>query len=278
MNCNEFKDLLDALVDAELDPADRAAAREHLGTCPACARLEYTTLRVKEIVHEKADRPHAGAALRSRLEERLRQEAGAESRSSSVGTTRKIRYLSLSRLGVAAAVLIVATLAFFFLPDWTTPKLEHYVAAQGVRDAFLRNFDGAGKGEVRPLDANELRRIVQNEIGVELGAIDVSESEFLGSYAENVAGYKAVRMDFRFRSKAGVAAGDEPQIISVFLLPMNDIAFPQPYLGQLEKEGHYCQPCISYEGTIYCVRKDDLFVAAVSNLAKQSLAKLVNVR
>ena len=85
-------------------------------------------------------------------------------------------------------------------------------------------------------------------------------------------------MDFRCRSKAGVAAGGEAQIISIFLLPMDDIAFPQPYLGQLEKEGHYCQSCISYGGTIYCVRKDDLFVAAVSNLAKQSLAKLVNVR
>ena len=108
--------------------------------------------------------------------------------------------------------------------------------------------------------------------------IDVSESEFLGSYAENVAGHKAVRMDFRCRSKAGVAAGDKPQIISIFLLPMDDIAFPQPYLGQLEKEGHYCQPCISYAGTIYCVRKNDLFVAAVSNLAKQELAAVVNVR
>ncbi len=285
MNCNEFKNLLDALVDAELDPADRAAATEHLGSCAACARLEYATLRVKENVHEKAYRPglrnsSAGAALRSRLEERLRREAGAESRSPSVGTrpTRKIRYLSLSNLGVAAAILIVATLAFFFLPDWTTPKLGHYVAAEGVRDAFLRNFDGAGKGEVRPLDESELRKIVRDEIGIELEGIDVSESEFLGSYAENVAGRKAVRMDFRCRSKAGVAAGGETQIISVFLLPMNDIAFPQQYLDQLEKEGHYCQPCISYEGTIYCVRKDDLFVAAVSNLAKQELAAVVNVR
>ena len=139
INCNEFNNLLDALVDAELDPADRAAAREHLGTCAACARLEYATLRVKEIVHEKADRPglrnsSAGAALRSRLEERLRGEAGREPRSRSVATrpTRKIRYLSLSNLGVAAAILILATLAFFFLPGPTTPKLGHYVAAEGV--------------------------------------------------------------------------------------------------------------------------------------------------
>ncbi len=280
MNCNEFANLLDALIDSELDPADREVAEEHLRSCPECAKLRDVTLRVKRIVREKADRPHVGATLRSRLEEHLRQEAGAAPGSRSVEThsTRKIRYLSLSNLGVAAAILIVSTLAFFFLPGWTTPRLQHYVAAEGVRDAFLRSFDGAGKGKARPLIKSELQKFVHEQLGVELKTIDVSESEFLGSYADDVAGHRAVRLDFRSRSNATSTPGNETPIISVFLLPMNDIAFTQPYLEQLEKDGHYCQPCIRYAGTIYCVRKDDLFVAAVSNLAKQELATVVNVR
>ncbi len=279
MNCSDFKELLDALVDSELDPAAREAAEAHGHACPDCSRLRAVTLRIKEIVREKAERPLAGASLRSRLEERRARQAGTDP-SPAPGETRarKIRYLSAPNIGVAAAILIVATLAFFFLPAGTAPKLRHYVAAEGVRDAFLRSHGGAGRETARPRDETELRSFVRAELGVDFTEIDVPGSDFLGWHRDSVAGHRAVRMDFRLRADQGAAPAGAT-IISVFLLPMKDTEFSPSYLETLEK-GHYCQACIQYEseGTIYCIRRNDLFVAAVSDGVAQGLAQAVNVR
>ena len=279
MKCSDFKDLLDALVDAELDPATREAAEAHSDACPDCARLRAVTLRIKVIVREKAERPLARASMRSGLEERRARQAGSDP-PPALGERRAptVRYLSARNLTLAAAILIVSTLAFFFLPLGTAPKLQHYVAAEGVRDAFLRSHGGAGQETARPRDVSELHRVVRAELGVDFDEIDVPNSDFLGWHRDSVAGHRAVRMDFRLVA-APEAAPAGATIISVFLLPMKDTAFSPSYLEALEK-GHYCQACIQYEneGTIYCIRRNDLFVAAVSDGVEQGLAQVVHVR
>ena len=139
----------------------------------------------------------------------------------------------------------------------TAPKLQHYAAAEGVRDAFLRSHGDAGRETARPRDESELHRVVRAELGVDLTEIDVPNGDFLGWHRDSVAGHRAVRMDFRLRAdQAAAPAGGT--VLSVFLLPMKDTAFSPSYLEELEK-GHYCQACIQYEkdGTIYQISRLD---------------------
>ena len=97
---------------------------------------------------------------------------------------------------------------------------------------------------------------------------DVPNSEFLGWQHEVVGGHKAVRMDFEPRPNLALnKLGSHPRaVISVFLLPLESTDFSESFLEELEG-GHACERCIRFdkEGTIYCLRKSDLFVAAVSN-------------
>lgn len=282
MNCNEFTELLDALVDTELEPVEREPAEEHLRSCAECARLREVTLRVKRMVREKADRPALSASLKARLEERLGQQAptnppedASSAARSSVGPAAKVHYLSLSNLAAAAAILVIGTLSFFFLPLSTSPQLEHFATAQEVRAAFLRSYDDATKQRARPRDDRELIRVVRNEIGVELEEISIPATDYLGWSRETVAGHRAIRLDFRPQSN-GEEASKDAAIISVFLLPTKDTTFSESYLEELEG-GHYCQTCVEYQGTIYCVRRDDFFMAAVSNV-RGELATVVEVR
>lgn len=274
MECHEINQLLDALVDSQLEAEEREAVEEHLRACPACAKLREATLRVKRIVREKTEKPVPRADLKSRLAVHLRREgAGSSAGSGSTGgRIAKIGSIGVSKLAAAAAILIVATLSFFLFLEIGSPpeKLGHYAAAQGVRNVFLDHHDLLDPE--RHADNSRLRTFVEKELGVKFDEIDLPGGEFLGWRPETVAGHKAVRLDFRPDPNAALSnlGGDEP-IVSVFLLSMESTEFRKDYIEALE-EGHYCQGCIHYqdEGTIFCLRKNDLFVAAVSNVLHQS--------
>lgn len=271
MECNEFNQLLDALVDSELESQERQAAEEHLRTCPACAKLQDATLRVKRILRESAERPVPVADLKSRLATRLRREAagGSAGSGSAGGWAATITSFGVPKVAAAAAMLVVATLCAFVLFH-SAPRLGHHAAAEGVRDVFRDHHDL--RDPERRLDDSRLRSYVEGELGVEYGGIDFPGGEFLGWRPEMVAGQKAVRLDFLPDPNVALSKleGDAP-IVSVFLLSMGSTEFSKDYIKQLE-DGHYCQRCIQYEeqGTIYCLRKNELFVAAVSNVLRQS--------
>jgi len=74
MKCEDFEAIgLDAERDASLSEIERAAAREHVGTCPRCAALQDSWLaaRVELRTLAEATREHEAPA---RVEMRLRQE------------------------------------------------------------------------------------------------------------------------------------------------------------------------------------------------------------
>jgi hypothetical protein len=74
MKCNEFEQIgLDTERDASLSEIERAAAREHAGTCPRCAALQDSWDATVAALHEFAV-DTALAQTPARVEMRLRQE------------------------------------------------------------------------------------------------------------------------------------------------------------------------------------------------------------
>ncbi|MET0646955.1 MAG: zf-HC2 domain-containing protein [Pyrinomonadaceae bacterium] len=70
MNCKEFREQLDALVDGELSADSEGEAREHLKTCEACSKLEARLRRLrsslKRVVKQHQPPPELeGEVLRS---------------------------------------------------------------------------------------------------------------------------------------------------------------------------------------------------------------------
>jgi anti-sigma factor RsiW len=73
MNCDEARELLDALADGELADAERGLVEQHLATCPGC-RDEFAAIRALSAQVRRA----AGFATPGGLDGRIRQALAAD--------------------------------------------------------------------------------------------------------------------------------------------------------------------------------------------------------
>ena len=67
MNCDEAQELITALVDQELDQAERSALEAHLEECSGCRLAFEEELALKQKIRQAGERMHAPALLRSRI-------------------------------------------------------------------------------------------------------------------------------------------------------------------------------------------------------------------
>ncbi|HEX3274532.1 MAG TPA: anti-sigma factor [Gemmatimonadales bacterium] len=100
---------VDLALDGELDEADRAELETHLATCPACRRFRSDRLALRSALAAELPRLQASAALRARVHQAIRTEAGSEAGG---GTTRRSRrglpQTAWRWLALAASVAVVA--------------------------------------------------------------------------------------------------------------------------------------------------------------------------
>ena len=105
MKCEEFEAIgLDAERDASLSEAERAAAREHAGTCPRCAALQDSWEEAGDALREFGE-DTAMAQAPARVEMRLRQEFRTQHVTLKVGRTAVVAAWGLAAAAVLAGAV-----------------------------------------------------------------------------------------------------------------------------------------------------------------------------
>jgi anti-sigma factor (TIGR02949 family) len=136
MNCDEAQELITALVDQELDQAERSALEAHLEECSGCRLAFEEELALKQKIRQAGERVHAPALLRSRIlsDRRIFTEKSR---------TRWQDYIwplsRLARPALAAGLLLAIALPGLFL---LKPKSEPIAAAA------LETYDLFARGEL----------------------------------------------------------------------------------------------------------------------------------
>jgi hypothetical protein len=162
MKCEEFEAIgLDAGRDGTLSELERAAAREHAGTCPRCAALQesWQTARVELQAFGEAT---SAASTPARVEMRLRQEFRTQHHTVKVRRAAVIAAWALA----TAAVLIGAV-------SWNTWRSGQHPAvgnpgAQTNPGSFTATGGDGGAKQQAPnqnLGANSETLVADSELG-----------------------------------------------------------------------------------------------------------------
>lgn len=67
MSCEENREMISSLIDAELSPAEKAMLEEHLGGCAKCRSCEEWLRCVKEAINQSAKTLPIPGSLRDKI-------------------------------------------------------------------------------------------------------------------------------------------------------------------------------------------------------------------
>lgn len=147
MKCEEFESIgLDAERDTALSEVERAAARDHAGTCSRCAALQDSWLAARMELRLYADAT-AAAETPARVEMRLRQEFRMQHR-----TLKTRRTAVLAAWALAAAALLIGTVSW---RNWRLSQQESIAAHRKTAGTVPGNTGTAGANETQNADAAE---------------------------------------------------------------------------------------------------------------------------
>jgi len=117
MNCTEWRDRIDAYVDAELPPSEMAAFRAHIGQCAECAASALALMQSKQAIRQAGNRYTASAELRAHICSLAKGEDLAEAKTEAAHVERERHWTGLTSgtwprwaMAAAAVLLIVAGL------------------------------------------------------------------------------------------------------------------------------------------------------------------------
>ena len=128
MECDTIKDLMPFLDDGSLEPEVEDKARRHMLKCESC-RKEYTDLRflldsIQDTILERAPEPVPGYLGMVRAKIRKRKTS---------------RMMALRFLPVAAAIVIISSVAVLLFSDGAVPVLHR---EETVHSAEQYNITG----------------------------------------------------------------------------------------------------------------------------------------
>jgi anti-sigma factor RsiW len=149
MPCEEYQELITALIDGELTADERLAVERHLQVCPACRAAHRREGHLIQQTRAAARRLKAPPALRRAIEERLAARP-LESVRANETRARRLRTTAWrpAALAAAAVLVIVAALAYIRspAPNISAAALEvHASAVEGK--TFGRSDDPAAMRE-----------------------------------------------------------------------------------------------------------------------------------
>ena len=163
MNCEEATKLMDGYLDGELDPITSQTIERHLRECPNCDQAYKTHGSLIRVIGNAAPYYKAPAELRERIQSSLREEMVAqpmrnfrrdvqplfprrqqEPRTILFGTP-------WSWLGLAAAIVFAAIIAWNLFPGFQRADAEQFLATQLIAS------------HVRSLMANHLTDVASSD-------------------------------------------------------------------------------------------------------------------
>ncbi len=133
--CQRFKDTLFDLLDHEIDPQRKKQLQNHIGSCPACARLLHR-LQVLRSCLLHLQPVQASDTFQLLLRERLRREMKRGYKRSAIAPSGVVRWIPA--VGLAAAMVVIGLM----LRDRDgnqaapSPPFKSLPVASGIMDPF----------------------------------------------------------------------------------------------------------------------------------------------
>jgi len=121
MNCTEWRERIEAYVDAELPPSDMAAFRAHIEQCTACAASALAIMESKLAIRRAGHRYTASAELRARISSLAQGQDLAEAKAEPAHVEHERHWAGIERFfsgmwprwALAAAALLLLTVGLF---------------------------------------------------------------------------------------------------------------------------------------------------------------------
>jgi anti-sigma factor RsiW len=189
MNCDEATRLMDGYLDGELDPITNQAIEEHVRDCPNCGRAFETHRSLIRTIGNATPYYRAPAELRERVRSSLREEIAEQS-------TRKVapdaeplfsrsrpesRTVLLGRpwnwLGLAAAIIFGAIIAWNFLPREQRPAADRFLATQLIA-SHVRSLMANHLADVASSDQHTVKPWLDAKLDFAPPVVDLSNEGF----------------------------------------------------------------------------------------------------
>lgn len=196
MSCARTHRLLDAWLDAELDPATRAEMAAHFAACPGCTALKSQREQLRETIREASPRYAMPATLPADVRRALAGEA-AQRDSRRQGPS---WWLTGAMAGAAAVAGAVLTLALLRAPALESPgdlavasHVAALAAAQGRAERLV---------QVVASDRHVVKPWFQGKVDFAPPVRDLSAEGFtlLGARLDRVGGQAAAAIVYRIRN------------------------------------------------------------------------------
>ena len=232
MRCEESRQLIDFYLDGELDALRAAEFELHVRGCGECTPQIERASKLRSAIREAAPYFAAPPALKSRIREALRAEAGAADSSrhepsagQRASEPRTIRswwgWTAGAVASVAAAIILVATLSGRF--GWQSEQEE---IADEVAASHLRSLMANHLTDVTSSDRHTVKPWFDGKIDFAPNVPDFAADGF------PLAGG---RLDYiNHRAVAALVYQRRLHTINVFIWPTNSPASTQPKLETRE--------------------------------------------
>lgn len=211
MNCAEWKERMDAYVDAELPPAETDAFRAHLDKCAGCAASAFALAQGKIATRRAATRYAAPSDLRSRILDLAQSEGGPGLRRAEGNwkTVRPFTSRAWWRWGVALAALLLITAGLFM-----ASRRQESRALAEFADLHVTALASANPVEVISTDRHTVKPWFQGRIPFTFDLPDLQGTPFT-----LVGGRVAY---FHQEPGAQLVFGYQRHLISVFIFRETD--------------------------------------------------------
>lgn len=220
MDCKACRKYIGAFADGELEIQQNLEALEHLNMCPRCAA------RVEEIAGLRATlvriygRMHAPQALRERLQRSLETQPATPPRTGQVPSLTRPRRRLTVPLGVAAGLVLVASLWPGLTRTHPRPGTVTVVAGRAVADIREQHRQctrsgGAGHHAADlPREVGPIAERLSEEFKLVVIAPDLSGRgfELVGADRCGIQGRRGAHVLYRSRADATL-------MLSVFTVP-----------------------------------------------------------
>jgi mycothiol system anti-sigma-R factor len=240
VNCEEIKNLMDAYLDAELDPVTSQKVEQHLRDCRKCEQAYEVETAMAHTISQAVPYYKAPLELRERIQVSLREAIGASTSrgAAGVGPLSGRRPEAVRRgvffdmpwnwLALAAAIAVAAIVASIFLPRLSQPGADQFLATQLIAN-HVRSLMADHLTDVASSDQHTVKPWLDTKLDFAAPVPDLSGDGFplIGGRLDYLDNHSAAALVYQRRK----------HFINLFIWPTT----PKDSTGltMVEREGYH---------------------------------------